>query len=339
MVGKKKIAGLMAVLLTASIFGGCSNPLTKSKSKEALKDKKVVNIGISQIVEHPALDSARKGFIEGLKAKGFEDGKNIKIDYQNAQGEMPTAQTIAQNFASKKQDIILAIATPCAQAAYNTTKDIPIVVTAVTDPVKSGLVKSIEKPGTNVTGTSDAVPINEQFELLKNLFPKSKKIGIMYNTSESNSEVQVENAKKAASKLDLEIVTTGITNVNDVPQALNSLLGKIDVLYIPTDNVVASSMPLISKSCFDKNIPIIGAEEAHVKAGALATTGIDYYKLGEQTANVAVEIINGKDPKDIPISTLNDTQLVINTDAAKKLNVKIPEDLLGKAEKVTGGVN
>ncbi len=336
MVGKKSSV-LAALLLAASILGGCGKTQA-SMSNSSQNEKKIVKIGINQIVEHPALDASRKGFIEALKSKGFEEGKNLDIDFQNAQGEPATAQTIAQNFVSKKKDLILAIATPSAQAAFNATKNIPILITAVTDPVKAGLVKSLDKPETNVTGTSDKVSIEKQFDLLKQLVPNSKRVGIVYTTSEANSEIQLESAKKAAPSFGLEIVTAGVTNVNEIPQALDSLLDKIDVLYVPTDNLVASAMPLISSKCYKKNIPVIGSERAHVESGALATTGIDYYKLGFQTGLAAVEVLNGKAPKDIPVTALKDMQLVINTDAAKKLNIKIPEELSNKAEKITGGV-
>ncbi len=336
MVGKK-ISTLLAVILTVSILGGCAKPQAVT-SNNPEENKNIVKIGITQIVEHPALDSARGGFIEALKSKGYEDGKNIEIDFQNAQGDMPTAQTIANSFASQKKDMILAIATPSAQAAYNATKDIPILITAVTDPVAAGLAKSLEKPDTNVTGTSDDVPIEKQFELLKKLLPNSKKVGILYNTSESNSQIQIEKVKKAAPDFGLEIISAGITNVNEIPQALNSLMGKMDVLYIPTDNMVASAIPLISSKCFEKSIAIIGSESGHVIQGALATTGIDYYKLGFQTGLMAVDVLNGNKTNTMPITTLKDMELVINTDAAKKLNISIPDEIDSIAEKVTGGV-
>jgi putative ABC transport system substrate-binding protein len=336
MVGKR-FSILMAVILTVSILAGCSKSQAtpSSSSKES---SKVFKIGITQIVEHPALDSARKGFLDALKSKGFEDGKNIRINFQNAQGDMPTAQTIAHNLVSDKSDLILAIATPSAQAAYNATKEIPILITAVTDPVKAGLVKSLEKPDTNVTGTSDDVPLDKQFDLLKKLLPNSKKVGILYNTSENNSEIQVEHAKTISPDFGLEVVSTGITNVNEIPQALASLLEKVDVIYVPTDNMVVSAMPLISAQCFKKNVPIIGSERGQVEAGALATLGIDYYKLGFQTGLMAVDVLNGKDVKTMPVTALSEMQLVVNTDAAKKLNITLPEDISSKAEKVTGGV-
>lgn len=336
MVGKK-LSIIMAGVLSLSILSGCAK--SQGDTSGNSKENKVVSIGISQIVEHPALDSARKGFIDALKSKGFEDGKNIKIDFQNAQGDMPTAQTIAKNFASQKVDMILAVATPSAQAAYNVTKDIPILITAVTDPVEAGLAKSLEKPETNVTGTSDDLPIDKQFELLKKLLPDSKKVGILFNTSEKNSEIQVDNAKAAAPSFGLEIISTGITNVNEIPQSLDSLLSQVDVIYVPTDNMVVSAIPMITSQAFKKNIPVIGSERGQVEGGALATNGIDYYKLGFQTGLMAVDVINGKTPKDMAITKLEELQMVINTDAAKKLNITIPEDIASKAEKITGGVN
>jgi len=288
-------------------------------------------------VEHPALDSSRKGFIDGLSSKGFKDGEKIKIEYQNAQGDIPTTQTIASNFVSSKKDLILAIATPAAQAAYNSTKDIPILITAVTDPVKSGLVKSMDKPDSNVTGTSDATPIDKQFELIKKLVPNVKSIGVLYNTSEANSEIQVGIAKAEASKMNIQLIATGVTSSNDIPQALDSILSKIDVLYIPTDNLIASSISLVNQKCLEKKIPVIGSEKGHVDSGALATEGIDYYKLGFQTGIIASEILSGKKPQDTAIQTLKETSLIINEATAKKLNLTIPDDLKSRAQLISGG--
>lgn len=334
MVGKKLLSCLLGgLVLGTSILTGCSSAASSSTSNS----KKVLNIGISQLVEHPALDSARKGFVDALASKGFKDGEKVKIDFQNAQGDIPTAQTIASNFVSNKKDLILAIATPAAQAAYNSTKEIPILMTAVTDPVKSGLVKSVNKPDTNVTGTSDALSLDQQFELIKKIVPNCKRIGILYNTSEANSEIQVKAAKEEAAKMNLEVIATGVTSSNDMPQGLNDLLSKVDVLYTPTDNLVASSMSLISSKCLEKKIPVIGAEKAHVDSGALATEGIDYYKLGFQTGLMAVDILDGKKPQDMPVQTLKETKLIINEDTAKKLNIAIPDDLKAKAEIVKGG--
>jgi len=341
MVVKQKSSVLFVVLLLIiSLLSGCSNnaaTVNNQDSESTIKSNKPIEIGITQIVEHPALDSARQGFIDALASKGYRDGENLKIDFQNAQGDIPTAQTIAQNFASSKKDMIFAVATPSAQAAFNATKDIPILITAVTDPEDAGLVKSMEKPETNVTGTSDAAPMDKQMELLKNLIPHAKKVGILYNTSERNSEIQVEMAKELSDSFDIEIIASGVTSTNEVPQALDSLMNKIDVLYVPTDNLIASAIAIISEKCIENNIPIIGSEKGHVEGGALATEGIDYYKLGFQTGIMAVEVLEGASTKDMPIETLKDTTLTINMDTAEKLNIKISKEMLERAEIVKGG--
>ncbi|WP_026894952.1 ABC transporter substrate-binding protein [Clostridiisalibacter paucivorans] len=334
MVVKKRFAILISILSIFSILLiGCSDDKTaeNQNSSSNSNDDQKVSIGISQIVEHPALDAAREGFIAALDSKGFKDGENLEVDYQNAQGDMPTAQTIANDFVSSKKDLILAIATPTAQAAYNVTKDIPIAITAVTDPVEAGLVKSWDKSNTNVFGTSDATPADKQFKLIQELFPNAKNIGIIYNTSETNSEIQVEKVKKIAADLGLNIITSGVTNVNEISQSLDSITNDIDVLYTPTDNTVASSMPLIVDRCTEKNIPVIGAEKAHVEAGALATEGIDYYKLGFETGLIAVKVLEGESPEDMPISTLKNTELAINLKTAKMLDLNIPTDIKDNA--------
>lgn len=338
MVENKSLLKLiLGALLVSLLLAGCGKPassenVSPQKSTSNSKENKVVKIGITQIAEHPALDGARDGFIAALESEGFTDGKNIEIEYQNAQGDNPTASTIANNFVSSKKDLILAIATPSAQAAYNATKDIPILITAVTDPVLSGLAESWEKPGKNVTGTSDAAPVEKQFELLKAFVPEAKNVGVIFNTSEANSEIQVEGVEKIAEKNGMKVITAGVTATNDIPQALASIRDKIDVLYVPTDNMVAAAMPIIAEQCIKSGIPVIGSERAHVDNGALATEGIDYYKLGFQTGLAAVEVINGKNPAEMEISVLKDTELVINETTAAKLGIEIPEDLRARAE-------
>ncbi|NLP46786.1 MAG: ABC transporter substrate-binding protein [Epulopiscium sp.] len=325
-----KIRMIVGLLLCSLLCGACALQSTGGKEE-------TIQIGISQFTEHAALDSAREGFIRALQENGYEDGKNIVIDFQNAQGDIPTAQTIAENFKSQNKDLILAIATSAAQTAYNVTQEIPILITAVTDPQQAGMVKSWEKTGTNVTGTSDLTPVEKQMELIKYILPEKEKIGILYNTSEANSHIQVELAEKAAKELGLIIVTEGITNVNEINQALDVLLNEVEVLYIPTDNTVASAMPLIYNSCMKKSIPIIGGERAHVEAGALITDGIAYDQLGYETGLMAVEVLQGKKPEDMTIEVLKETQLVVNEDTADQLGIELPQDIIEEAEKVQGG--
>ncbi|WP_097027050.1 ABC transporter substrate-binding protein [Clostridium peptidivorans] len=323
MVGKKKNLLLCSILCAITLLGtGCTTSKPSSTSKSNVK-----KIGITQIIEHPALDASKNGFVKALSDKGFKDGENLAIEFSSAQGDTATTQTIAQNFASQKKDLIFAISTPSAQAAFNATKDIPILITAVTDPVKAGLAKSLEKSETNVTGTSDFSDIKNQFDLIKELLPQAKRVGFIYNTSEANSEKQLEEAKKAAASFSYEIVPMGITSSNEIASALDALLSKVDVLYTPTDNLIASSMSLIVQKSTEKKIAVIGGEKAHVENGALATRGIDYYKLGYETGLMAVDVLNGKKPSDMPIEHLKDLEVAINEKTSKALGISIPSKL------------
>lgn len=297
----KKLA--MALLLLSTMVMG-----------KEIKEPKNIEIGVTQIMEHPALDSARVGFEKALKDNGYED---VKIDYQNAQGDFGTAQMIANSFVQSKKDLIYAISTPSAQAAYNVTKEIPILITAVTDVKAAGLI------GENITGTSDATSIYKQLETITKILPKAKKVGIIYNTSEQNSQVQVASAKEESKKLGLEIVEVGVTNVNDMAMGLDSLLDKVDVLYTPTDNLVVSATPLVLDKANRKNVPVVGCIEDQVAQGALITDTIDYEKLGYQTGEMALRVLKGEDPKNMPVETLKNTQLIVNKKAAEKYGIDL----------------
>lgn len=328
MVRKNLRTLILGSILVGAVLTGCSSQSGNPENSSS----KSVSIGITQIAEHPALDSARDGFLKSMAENGFKDGENLKIDYQNAQGDISTAQIIAQNFSTKGLDAILAIGTPTAQAAFNSTKEIPIGITAITDPVEAGLVKSWAQSETNVFGTSDMTPVESQLNLLKKLSPNAKTLGVMFNTSEANSEAQVKLLKNLCAKVGLEVIDVGVTSVNDIPQALESLLKKIDVLYTPADNVIASSMALISSKAIELKIPIIGAEEAHVTSGALATDGINYENLGRQTAEMVVEVLKGKTPSELGVKTLKETEIVINKTTAKALGIEIPKEVLNSAK-------
>lgn len=341
MVGRKKIALILSGILVLTGLMSCSKTSSSEKNEgttEVSSDEKLYTIGINQLVQHDALDASREGFIEGLKEKGFEEGKNLKINYQNAQGDISIAKTISDQFVTSKVDMIFAIATPSLQAAYNATNDIPIVFTAVTDPIDAGVAKSWESSGTNVTGTSDMVSMEKQLELLTTLVPDIETLGVIYNSSEANSLAQVQQLKKEAENKKINIKEISVTTVNEIEQNLSSVLGSIDALYAPTDNTIASAYELVGNLCVSKNIPILCGEEAGVSKGGLCSIGIDYFKLGKEAGDKAAEVLNGKNPSDIEISTLSDMSVTINTDVAKKLNITIPSDLDKKAKKVTGGV-
>ena len=291
--------------------------------------EKVLKIGVIQLVEHSALDANYKGFVDGLAEAGYVDGKNIKIDYQNAQGEQANCVTIAQKFVNSKDDLIFAIATPAAQAVANATKKIPVVISSVTDPESAKLVKSNKAPGKNVTGTSDLTPCAAQMDLIKKLFPEAKTVGMLYCSSEQNSLFQVKLAEDACDKIGLKYVEATVSNSNEIQQVTQSLCGKVDVIYSPTDNMIAAGMPLVAKIATDNKVPTICGEEGMVKAGGLATYGINYYELGKQTAKMAVQILKGeKKPAEMPIEYLSTCDFVANQQTAKALGVTVPADLV-----------
>lgn len=321
------ILGVILVLAVSMTAAGCGG-------EEAGKDSEQVTVGITQIVEHPALDAARKGFIDAMKDAGYVEGKNIVYDVANAQNDKSNALTIAQKFANDNVDMIYAIATPTAQAAVQSTKDIPILITAVTDPVAAGLVDTLEAPGGNVTGTTDMNPIAEQLELVKKFVPEAKKVGIIYNAGEVNSEVQVKIAKKVAKDIGLEVVEATVATSADVSQAAGSLAGRVDAIYVPTDNTVVSALESVLKVAQENKLPVIAGEGDSVKRGALATLGIDYYELGKQTAQMAVKVLKGEDPAKMPVETQKNMKLYLNKKAAKAMGVDIPSDLLKEADEV-----
>lgn len=294
--------------------------------------------GRDQLIQHDALDQANKGFIDGLAEKGYKDGENIEIEQQNASGKQDTAQQIAGQFVSAKKDLIFAIATPTAQACYNATKDIPIVFSAVTNPVNDGLAKDWKSSDCNTTGTSDMANIDEQLALLKEVLPNAKTLGVVYTTSETNSVNQVNELELLAAKYNLKIKKIGVANINEINQVLSNAMGDIDVLYAPTDNNVAASYELVAQIALKANKPVIGAEPAVVEKGGLLSKGIDYYELGKMAGYKAAEILDGKNPQDIEIETMKELAITVNTDVAKKLGITIPQNILDSAKKVTGGV-
>ncbi len=327
MTFKKVMAAGMAAVLSLSVMAGCS------KEEESSGQKK---IGVVQLVEHDALDAAYKGFKEGLEDAGYKDGDKIKIEYKNAQNEQSNCQTIAQQFVTDKCDLVLAIATPAAQAMANESKDIPILVTAVTDPASSKLVKSNEKPGGNVSGTSDLTPVAKQMSLLKELVPSAKKVSMLYCSAEANSKFQFDLAKKEAKKLGLTSVDATVSESSEIRQVVESLKGKVDAIYAPTDNTIAAGINTVSMVANEAKLPLIVGEEGMCTGGGLATYGLNYYELGKQTAAQAVKILEGKaETKDMPIEYQENADLIINKDTAKTLGIEIPKKLQKDAKMVT----
>lgn len=293
-------------------------------------------IGIVQIVEHPSLDTIRQSFLKELEEKGFKDGVNIAVDYQNAQNDQTNLKTICQKFVNNKYDLIVAIATPSAQAAAGETEDIPVLFSACTDPLGSGLVTDMNKPGKNVTGTSDAVSAEKIMELAKRITPNIKKVGALYNSSETNSISVINNLKEYAQKNGMTVVEATVTNSSEVQQAVQSLVGNVDAVFSPIDNTIASAMPIVTQVANKAKLPVYVGADSMVKDGGLATYGINYTILGQETANMAVEILNGTNPGEIPVKTMSDMDVYVNKDTAKAIGVTIPDDVLKEAVQIFG---
>lgn len=333
MIGRRNLIAVAVALTGSAIVGG----LTGCGKEEAASQggKTLIPIGIVQLVEHEALDAANRGIVDALAERGYKEGVNVTIDRQNAQADQSNLQNIAARFVSNDSKILFAIATPAAQTLAAATKTTPIVATAVTNFEVAKLVASNEKPGGNVTGVSDINPVAEQFQLLMKFAPDAKAIGTIFNSSEINSTYQIELLKKAAAAAGVEVVEASVSSVNDIQQAVASLKGKVGGIYLPTDNIIASAVPVLMKSVFEAGIPTVAGEGGMVRAGVLASIAVDYYTLGKMTGAMGADILDGKKkPADMPIQSQKAEKVLVNLKTAETMGIKIPEDILKTAETV-----
>ena len=340
----KKI--LAAVLAAAMIFGlaGCAATATQETGAQpsaaasesastasgdtTAATGESVTIGVIQYATHPSLDNCYTGFVQGLAEEGFVEGENLTIDFQNAQGDMANSDMIAKNMVSKKESMLMGIATPAAMSAYAATKNdgIPMVFTAVSDPVAAGIVNSIESSGTNCTGTSDVLNLEAQMKMIRAFLPDAKKIGIIYTTSEPNSISHLEKFKALAPTYGFEIVEVGVTNASEVASAAATVAGKVDCINNFTDNNVVDNLASVVQAAGKAGIPVFGSEVEQVKNGCLASESIDYVSLGRETGKIAAQILNGKAPSDIPVALISDTTPVYNQEILDKLGLTLPAD-------------
>lgn len=318
-----------AALAAAALIGmaGCGG----SGEKAAPAGGKT-KIAVVQLMQHGSLDAANKGFIDALAENGYGPDK-IEVDQQNAQGDQSNLKSITARFKSADPALICAIGTPAAQSVANEITKTPIVGIAITDYVQAKLVKSDDAPGTNVTGASDKNPVSAPIDLAMKLLPDAKTAGLLYCSSEMNSEVQANEMKAYAESRGLAVETRTISSVNDIQQAAESLVGSVDFLYIPTDNVIASSVPTLTKVTDAAKIPVFAAYEQAAKEGALAAVSVDYYRLGKQAGAMAAKILKGEaKPETMPIETQKDLIVVINQKSAEALGITIPEDVARTAQ-------
>lgn len=333
----------MAAILTAGCGSQKAEPDTtadssvQSESETAENqenDEAVYVIGIGQFAEHGSLDNCREGFLAGLAEEGIIKGQNLTVIYENAQADGGTASQIIDNFIAQKADLICAIATPMAQSAYSTAKKtgVPVIFTAVTDPIAAELANSDGTPVGEITGTSDKLPVEKQLEMIRKMLPDAKTIGIMYSTSEINSISAIEEYKNTAGDYGFEIVVQGISTVADVPQAADSLLGKVDCITNLTDNTVVSALPVILSKAEKLNIPVFGSEIEQVRIGCLATVGLDYIDLGEQTGKMAAKVLKGEmKASEMNFEVISEASFYGNNKVAENLGIEIPEELRATA--------
>lgn len=321
---KMKKLGLCLLTIATLTLAACG---TEKKASE----KEGVTVGVLQLVEHGSLDAAYDGFKEGLAAGGYKEGDNLTLAYQNAQNNQDNLKSMSEKLLKDKPDLLLGIATPAAQSLANETSDIPIVVTAVTDLKEAKLVASDKKPGGNVTGTSDMVPIKKQIQLLLSIVPEAKTVGLMYNAGETNSKIQADLASAALKDAGVKVKVMTANTTNDVQQVTTSLAKDVDAIYVPTDNTFASAAAVVGEVAKQTKTPIIAGSVEQVDGGALATFGIDYKSLGKQAGQMAAKILKGDEkPSTTPVETAKKLELVINDDMAKAIgidpaSIKTPE--------------
>ena len=311
---KKVLAVMLTMAMAVGMMTGCGS-------------KQEYSVGISQFAVHGSLDYCREGFLAGLAEEGIVEGENLKVDYVNAQADAGTAAMTANNFVSKKVDMICAIATPTAMSAYNATMntDIPVIYTAVSDPVEAGLANEDGSPVGNVTGTSDALAVDAQLQMIRTILPDATKIGIIYTTSEANSISTVAEYKEKAGDYGFEIVDTGVTAMSEVALAAADIVGKVDCITNLTDNTVVSALQTVLEEANKKNIPVFGSEVEQVKAGCVASMGLEYFELGKQTGKMAAKVLKGEaKASEMNYEVISEPSLYVNFAAAEKIGLELP---------------
>ena len=317
----KVVRKLLAPLLVVGIL---LTSLISLHQLKADKKKDVFRIGISQFITHQSLDATREGFVDELAKQGYIEGKNIEIDLQNAQGEQRNLKTISQQLA-ESSDVVLAIATPSAQSLANTTQTTPVIFSAVTDPVSAKLVESREHPGGNVTGTSDqsSDAISTQINLVKKVLPKAKSIGILYTQSEPNSVVQKDEAKRLLEEKGFTVVEKTILDSNNVKAAAESLMAEVDMVFVPTDNIISSTMETVKQVSIKHKVPVFGGSTEMIAVGGLYNYGTNYEELGRQTARMLIRVLKGEKPENIAVELPEKLELHTNQEMADALGIDI----------------
>lgn len=324
--------------VAAAVLTGCnqttSDDKTANNNEESVAATEVKQVAITAIVEHPALDAVREGVIEALATEGFEEGKNLEINFQSAQGNTATAGQIAKQFVGDNPDVIVAIATPSAQSVAAATNSIPIVFSAVTDPVEAKLLKSWEGSGTNVTGASDALPYEPQIDLMKQIIPSLKHVGYVYSPGEVNSTIVLKNLEQKLTPMGITVHSAPAQKSNDIAMAARSIADKVDVIYTSTDNNVVSAYESLYQVAKESKVPLIASDTGSVKRGAIAALGVNYHDLGRETGKIVVKILNGEDPGTIPVYTAESLDLYVSKSHAAEQGIELSQAVIDKAKEV-----
>lgn len=330
-----KNRGLIALVLI--ILGVLASQFITGKQEMSQEKETTVQmktVGVLQYVSHPALDEIYRGIQDGLKEKGYEENKNLELVFQNGQADQSKLATMSQQLLEKDSDVLVGIATPAAQALANTTKEVPLVLGAVTDPKAAHLVMDNEKTGGNITGVSDQSPVDAQLDLAVELLPEAKTIGVLYSSAEDNSAYQAKRVEEEGKKRGLSVKTYPVPSSNQIAQMVQVMTSEVDMIYLPTDNVIANAMEMVVDGANKKSIPIIPSVDTMVEQGGLATVGINQYEIGRQTGKMVADILDGKSkPESTPIYTFTTGDVIVNEQQAEKLGVTIPKDVLEKAKK------
>ena len=337
---KNKSIYLFGALLVLVVIGALFFNQSGDKNKEtntantASTQTETVKVGVLQLLSHPALDAIYKGLQDELKNEGYEVGKNLEIDLQNAQGDQSNLASMSEKLVSGGNNILVGITTPATLALANNTKETPIIMGGITYPVEAGLIASESKPGNNITGVSDRTPIKQQLEIMKQVLPNMKKVGILYTSSEDNSVKQAEEAEKAAKELGLEVKVSTIANTNDIQQVTESLASQVDAIFVPIDNTIASAMATVVQVTDAVKIPVFPSADTMVADGGVLGVGVDQYQIGVETAKVVAKVLKGADTKDMPIVLANEGVIYLNEAKAKQLGIEIPKEIKDKAKVV-----
>lgn len=324
---------LIAVIVALLAVVGIGYAVTQSQSKAEPAKEKAPTVGILQLMSHPALDKIHQGIVAGLKEKGYTVGKNVKIDFQNAENDQSNLKSMAEKFVDEKAAVSVGIATPAAQALANASSTMPIVLGAITDPVSAKLVKSATKPGGNITGVSDQAPIDAELKLIRQLMPNAKVLGVIATTSDDSAQTQRKMVDEKAAQYGFKVKDYAISSTNDLAQVAGEMASQVDVVFVPTDNTIASAMATLITATDAAKIPVFPTVDTMVKAGGVATVGLDQYQLGVETGKMVADVLKGKKPATTPIKFATEGTLVLNPTQAEKLGITIPQSLLDDAKK------